>query len=476
MADTKKKVRRMLSSFSILFIILLIVVIASWIVSAVGGEDSGVVAGTLSDFTMAAVRGFADALDVCVFVMVLGGFLAIVNKTGALDTGIQVLVHKLHGKELMIIPVLMTIFSIGGTTYGMLEETVPFYLLLSATMLMAGFDPLVGSAIVLLGAGVGCLGSTVNPFLVGACVDSLTSVGVEVNQAVIISLGAILWIGSLIVVIMFVMSYAKKVYANKGSTILSLQEMEEARAAYGNKENASDAKLTSTQKAILIIFAVGFAVMIIGFIPWGDFGVTVFDGWSAFLTGTALGGWYFQEATTWFLLLAIIIGVVGKLSESEIVNTFLSGAGDMMSVVMVIAVARGVSVLMDSTGLRTYILDSAAKALEGMPGTVFAPLSYLLYIGLSFLIPSSSGMASASMPIMGPLAQRLGFSADVMIQICGAGNGLVNLFTPTCGAIMGGLAIARVQYTTWLKFAWKPIVVLAILAIVILTAATLLVH
>lgn len=470
MADTKKKAKKMLSSFTILFIILLVVALASVVVSMVA-PDSGVVAANLSSFTMAPVRGFADALDVCVFVMVLGGFLAIMTKTGALDTGIQVLVRSLHGKELVLIPVLMTIFSIGGTTYGMCEETVPFYLLLAATMFAAGFDPLVGAAIVLLGAGVGCLGSTVNPFAVGACIDSLTSIGIEVNQAIIIPLGIALWLASLVVAILFVMSYARKVKANKGSTILSLQEMEEAKAAYGEKEIAVDAKLSGTQKACLIIFAAAFVVMVIGFIPWGSFGVTAFEGWSAFFTGLPLGEWYFQEATTWFLFLAILIGIVGKLSESEIVNTFLSGAGDMMSVVMVIAVARGVSVLMGDTGLRDYILASAANALQGMPAIVFAPLSYLLYIVLSFLIPSSSGMASASMPIMGPLAQQLGFSPEVMVQICCGGNGLVNLFTPTSGAIMGGLALARVQYSTWLKFAWKAILVIGVISIVILTGA-----
>ena len=470
MADTKKKAKKMLSSFTILFIILLVVALASVVVSMVA-PDSGVVAANLSSFTMAPVRGFADALDVCVFVMVLGGFLAIMTKTGALDTGIQVLVRSLHGKELVLIPVLMTIFSIGGTTYGMCEETVPFYLLLAATMFAAGFDPLVGAAIVLLGAGVGCLGSTVNPFAVGACIDSLTSIGIEVNQAIIIPLGIALWLASLVVAILFVMSYARKVKANKGSTILSLQEMEEAKAAYGEKEIAADAKPSGTQKACLIIFAAAFVVMVIGFIPWGSFGVTAFEGWSAFFTGLPLGEWYFQEATTWFLFLAILIGIVGKLSESEIVNTFLSGAGDMMSVVMVIAVARGVSVLMGDTGLRDYILASAANALQGMPAIVFAPLSYLLYIVLSFLIPSSSGMASASMPIMGPLAQQLGFSPEVMVQICCGGNGLVNLFTPTSGAIMGGLALARVQYSTWLKFAWKAILVIGVISIVILTGA-----
>ncbi len=221
MADTKKKAKKMLSSFTILFIILLVVALASIIVSMVAPE-SGVVAANLSSFTMAPVRGFADALDVCVFVMVLGGFLAIMTKTGALDTGIQVLVRSLHGKELWLIPVLMTIFSIGGTTYGMCEETVPFYMLLAATMFAAGFDPLVGAAIVLLGAGVGCLGSTVNPFAVGACIDSLTSIGIEVNQAIIIPLGIALWLAALVVAILFVMSYAKKVKANTRAPLFCL--------------------------------------------------------------------------------------------------------------------------------------------------------------------------------------------------------------------------------------------------------------
>ena len=258
-------------------------------------------------------------------------------------------------------------------------------------------------------------------------------------------------------------------------------------AALSPADVVSVTVLPGTQKACLIIFAAAFVVMVIGFIPWGSFGVTAFEGWSAFFTGLPLGEWYFQEATTWFLFLAILIGIVGKLSESEIVNTFLSGAGDMMSVVMVIAVARGVSVLMGDTGLRDVQRLAEANDfppvnetkrgsykkinLQGMPAIVFAPLSYLLYIVLSFLIPSSSGMASASMPIMGPLAQQLGFSPEVMVQICCGGNGLVNLFTPTSGAIMGGLALARVQYSTWLKFAWKVILVIGVISIVILTGA-----
>lgn len=164
--------------------------------------------------------------------MILGGFLGMMTETGALDNGIAVLVQKLKGNEIMLVPVLMLIFSLGGTTYGMCEETVPFYALLAATMMAAGFDPMVGAATVLLGAGCGCLGSTVNPFAVGAAVDALTGVGIEVNQSIIIGLGAVLWIVTTAISIFFVMGYAKKVKADKGSTILSMQELKDAEEAH----------------------------------------------------------------------------------------------------------------------------------------------------------------------------------------------------------------------------------------------------
>ena len=469
-ASTKKK-RGMLSSFTILLLLLAIVALITVGVSAVAPDQ--VKAATLADFFMAPVHGFTDALPVCLFVMILGGFLGIVTETGALDTGIAVLVKKLHGNELMIIPVLMILFSLGGTTYGMCEETVPFYALLAATMMAAGFDPLVGAATVLLGAGCGCLGSTVNPFAVGAAVDSLRGVGIECNQTIIIGLGAVLWIVSTAIAIVFVMSYAKKVKADKGSTILSMQELKNAEEAHGAAAEAAskDVELTGRQKAVLGIFAFTFVVMIASFIPWEDFGVTIWLGWSEFLTGVPIGQWYFDEASTWFFIMAIVIGIVGGLGEKKIVNTFISGSADMMSVVLIIALARGISVLMAATGLDQFVLKHAAQALSGLSGIVFAPMSYLLYLVLSFLIPSSSGMATVSMPIMGPLAHGLGFPPEVMVQIFGGANGLVNLFTPTSGAIMGGLALARVEWTTWLKFAMKVIVVIGIASVVILTAA-----
>ncbi len=524
MAAAEKKKRGMLSSFTILLILLGIVAI---ITAIVAGFAPDVTAATFSDFFTAPVKGFADALPVCLFVMILGGFLGMMTETGALDNGIAVLVQKLKGKEIWIIPVLMLIFSLGGTTYGMCEETVPFYALLTATMMAAGFDPLVGAATVLLGAGCGCLGSTVNPFAVGAAVDALRGVGIEADQTIIIGLGAVLWLVTTVISIIFVMSYAKKVKADKGSTFLSQQELKNAEEAHGAAaaEAAKEVKLTGRQKGCLIVFAFTFVVMILGFIPIADLNADVanfFDagasyetvetpvttddlvaayddangsttvvegsvegvatsevqtsqGWSAFVTGLPIGQWYFDEASTWFFVMAIVIGIVGGLSEKQIVNTFITGAADMMSVVLIIALSRGISVLMASTGLDVFVLNAAADALAGVSGILFAPLAWLIYFGLSFLIPSTSGMATVSIPIMGPLASALGFSPEVMVMIFSSAIGVVNLFTPTSGAIMGGLALARIEWTTWLKFALKIVVVLSVVSIIICTAALMLI-
>lgn len=491
MTETAKKKRGMPSSFTILLALLAIVAVITVIVSGTSG--GAVTAARLSDFCTAPIKGFADALPVCLFVMILGGFLGMMTETGALDNGIAVLVQKLKGNEIMLIPVLMLIFSLGGTTYGMCEETVPFYALLSATMMAAGFDPMVGAATVLLGAGCGCLGSTVNPFAVGAAVDALTGVDIAVNQSIIIGLGAVLWLVTTVMSIVFVMNYAKKVKADKGSTILSMQELKDAEEAHGKaaSEVHKEVKLTGRQKGVLIAFAFTFVVMIVGFIPLADLnegvanffdagavydadGNAVVQGWSALITGLPIGQWYFDEASTWFFLMAILIGIIGGLSEKQIVNTFITGAADMMSVVLVIALARGISVLMASTGLDVYVLDAAANALAGLSGVIFAPMSFLVYFGLSFLIPSTSGMATVSMPIMGPLAVKLGFSPEVMVMIFSAAIGVVNLFTPTSGAIMGGLALAKIEWTTWLKFALKLIVALSVVCAIILTVACVL--
>ena len=472
MAKGKNK-KFMLTSFSIILIIIGVLAVLTHILPEaqfVNGEivnGSGVIGAKLSDFLLSPILGFENSVDVAIFVIILGGFLKVIDKTKALDTGIKVLIKKLKGRELMLIPILMLIFSIGGTTYGMLEETVGFYALLAATMVMAGMDTLVASATILLGAGVGVLGSTINPFAVGAAVTALPE-GIQANQGLLIGMGAILWILAYLIAVYFVMNYAKKVKAEKGSTFLSLREQKAMEKKYVKEANDEEVKLTGKQKATLILFGCAFLVMIFGFIPWGEFGIEM-PSFTGILTGATLGNWWFYDAALWFLIISIVIAIINKMGEKGFVDVFVDGADDMVGVMLIIAIARGAYVLMSITYLDNYIIYNAADLLSGMPAVLYAPLNYLLHIVLSILVPSSSGIATLSTPIMAPLTQTLGFSVETNIMILVAANGLVNLITPTCGAIMGGLALAKVEYSTWFKWSFKIVASIAIMSMIVLT-------
>ncbi|GEQ49585.1 YfcC family protein [Tetragenococcus koreensis] len=478
----KKKEKRELSSFSILFIILIVLGILTKFLNGqtfspqtVDGETVNQVVGAkISDIVMAPFNGFRDAIEISVFILVLGGFLNIVTQSGALESGIQTVVKKLKGNELIIIPILMVLFSIGGSTYGMAEETIPFYSLLTATMVAAGFDTIVAVGTVLLGSGSGVIGSTVNPFSTGVAMDALRGIGIQPNTGIILLLGFVLWAASTTYSIFIVMRYAKKVKEDRGSTILSLQEQEDMRENFG-QEDKKEFKFTKQHKIILSIFAFCFLVMIVSLIPWGDFGVTIFDGWTSFLTGQSFGDWYFGDLAMWFFIVSLICAIVGKFSEKKTVDSFVEGSKDMLSVVLIIVVARGASVLMSTTYLDLYILDKAAGLLQGFSPVLFVISAYILYLGLSFIIPSTSGLAYVSIPVMGALANNIGLSPDVMVMIFASGCGLINLITPTSGVVMGGLEISKVNYSTWIKFMRTPILVLGVLNLLILIAAMLIV-
>lgn len=432
-------------------------------------DGSGVVGAKFWQVLMAPILGFENAIDVCIFIMILGGFLAVVAKTKALENGIKLLVKKLHGKEYLLIVLLMLIFSVMGTTYGFLEESVGFYILIAATMFAAGLDPLVGVATILLGAGSGVLGSTINPFATGVALSAMKDADIPYDQGIVIALAAALWLTTLAISIFFTIRYAKKVQRDKGSTFLSLREQAAAEKTYSKYlKSENDESLSGRQKWTLVVFALTFLVMIVGFIPWGEFGITFFDSWTGWLTGASLGNWWFYEAALWFLISSIIIACINRFGERGFIDTFIDGADDMIGVVLVVAVARGVSVLMGQTFLDNFIVFNASNFLATLPEMVFVPLNYLLHIGLSILVPSSSGLATLSTPIIAPVASALDYSTNVTAMTIVAANGLVNLISPTCGAIMGGLALAKVDYPTWFKWGIRVVGTIAIANIVVL--------
>lgn len=497
---TGQKKKHSLSAFTILLIILAVVCIITVFLNGSQISDSifknldpkkygdliktveegghvTVEKARIRDFMMAIPNGFVDAADLLAFICALGGFIGIIMKTGALEGGVNRLVHKMKGKESLLIGILMFLFSLGGSTYGMAEETIGFYALITSAMVAAGFDTLVALAVILLGSTAGCLGSTINPFATGVAMSGLSSIGITPDKTTIMLVGAILWLATVAINIAFTLRYALNVKKDLGNSVLTQGELASMKEHFG-EESDELLEYNGKHKAIMGIFGFTFLIMIISLISWVDiiFGgnedayLKVF-GWSEILTGQPLGYWYFLELAAWFILSGIIIGLIGGLGEHGIVETFVEGVKDLMSVGMIIAVSRGITVVMKATHLDFFVLDKASQVLSGVPGFVYIPMAYLIYILLSFLIPSTSGLAGLSIPITGGLSAQLGFNPSVMVNVFSAGSGIVNMVTPTSGVVMGGVAAARVEYATYLKWVKKLLVFVFIENIVVLMVA-----
>jgi uncharacterized ion transporter superfamily protein YfcC len=393
------------------------------------------------------------AIDVALFILVIGGFIAITMSTGAIQAGIALLVKRLRGHERLMIPILMTIFALGGTTFGMAEESLAFYVLVITVMIAAGYDAMVGALVILLGAGIGVMGSTVNPFATGIA-SGFADVGLTdgiVARLVILIVG-------LVFGIWFVLRYAERVRRDPTkSLVYDMKESNEAQFAAGTDSDTGDVILTSRQKVILSLFGGAFVVMVYGVIPWEDLNIGLPTLW-----------WWFPEMTASFLLFAILIGVVGKMKEGELTTTFVDGARDLLGVALIIGIARGITVVMNNGLITDTVLHWAETALGDVSEAGFAIVMYLLFLPLSFLIPSSSGLATVAMPIMAPLADFAGADRSLVVTAYQSASGLLNLITPTSAVVMGGLAIARVPYGRYLRFVWPLILAFAVLTIIVL--------
>jgi uncharacterized ion transporter superfamily protein YfcC len=215
--------------------------------------------------------------------------------------------------------------------------------------------------------------------------------------------------------------------------------------------------LTGRHKAILVVFGLAFVVMMYGVIPWEDLDVPFPTLW-----------WWFPEMTASFLLFAVIIGLIDRMREGELTSTFVTGAGELLGVALIIGIARGITVIMNNGEITDTVLHWAEVALGDVGSAAFAVVMFLLFLPLSFLIPSSSGLATVAMPIMAPLAAFVGVSASLVVTAFQSANGLMNLFIPTSAVVMGGLAIARVPYGSYLRWVWPLLALLGALSLAVL--------
>lgn len=398
------------------------------------------------------------AIDVALFILMIGGFLGITMKTGAIDAGIASLVKRLGTKGRYLIIILMIVFAAGGTTYGMAEEALAFYPLIIAALIVLGYDALTGVAVIMLGAGIGTLGSTLNPFATGIATGFA---GITLTEGIIYRI--LILAGGLVICIWWVMRYASKVHKDPAKSLVAdMKQANEERFSNADSQTEQP-KLDGKRKAVLILFLLSFVIMIIGVIPWIDLGIS----------RIATRYWWFAELAALFIVMGIIIGIVARMKETELVNNFIDGARDMVGVALVVGLARGISVIMTNGLIIDTVLNWCERTLSGLGGVAFINVIYLLYLPLSFLIPSSSGLATVTMPIMAPLASFAGVPAHLIVTAYQSASGLLNLFTPTSAVVVGGLLIGRVPISTWWKFLVPLIIMLAVLTMVVLSLSVL---
>lgn len=424
------------------------------------------------DAFMAPVKGMTEKLDVIVFILILGGFLGVVMKTGALDAALGANLKAMKGKEKWLIPILMTFFAIGGTTYGMQEEAVAFYALVIPVMLAAGYNAMTAVMVIVLGGGIGVLGSTINPFSTGiaARTAEMPLSNVLIMQSIILVLG-------LIAAIVFTMRYAAKV---KAGAYKEDSRTKPTVATTLDMQNVPE--FTARRKAVMAVFGLTFVVMILSLIPWGEFDIKWFSNLHEWLVGlpiigavlgaahnVPLGEWYFKEISVLFLVAAGIVALCYrkefKKQEVPVVDTFIKGVGEMLPVSLIIAVATGVSVVMANGAIQDTVIHWGEDLLRSVNGGIVGVLAFLFYLPMTFLIPSSSGLAAATMPILAPIADLVGVGKDIIVAAFATSSGLVNMMAPTIASLMGGLALAGVSYRTWLKRTLPIMAVFAVISI-----------
>jgi len=398
------------------------------------------------------------SINVAMFILLIGGFLGVTMKTGAIDAGIGSVVKSLGTRGKVLITLLMIIFAAGGTSYGMAEESLAFYPLIIAAMLALGYDALSAVALIMLGAGIGTMGSTLNPFATGT---ATAIAGIPLMEGVIYRI-IILVVGTAIGV-WYVIRYAVKVKKDPSKSVVTDVKDENEKQFRGDSQNNETVGMTSRQKLILTLFLLSFVVMIIGVIPWADIGI------SAIKTRY----WWFGEMSAWFALMGVVIGLVGGLGEKGTVNAFIDGARDMLGVALIVAVARGISVIMTNGLIIDTVLYWCQQATSGLTSVAFINAIFLVYLPLSFLIPSSSGLATVTMPVMAPLAGFAGVPTHLVVTAYQSASGLVNLVTPTFAVVTGGLAIGRISFAVWWKWVAVLVLLLALLCMVVLSIGVL---
>lgn len=482
--NNKKFKFKLPTIFTILLIITLLIIIISWIPGTTeklinkNGSSQGGPAGIFELF-LAPMQGFKNKVDIIIFILVLGGFLEIIIESKALDAGIGRLLIKMKGREIWIIPIIMFLFSVGGTTYGMGEETIALYPIIIPVLLAAGFDILTAIMTILFGAGIGCIGSTLNFFIIQIAVDSISVINLTSITGIIWRI--VSWLLLTTGGISFVVWYALRVrHDPKKSLLFNKKDFYETEFAIINNLPVYNGK----RKATMIIFILSFILMIFSLIEWNKFGIIIFVNFAKLISKytpfisnffSPLGQWSFMEISALFFIASIIIALINWKGEEKYVNSFIRGSANILSVCLVIAFAAGISFIMTNTGMQLKLINRLSESMLKLGKTGFIMLAFLFFLIISFVIPSGSGFIQTIFSILGPVANEVatGLTSGTITAFSFA-NGIINLISPTSVILMTSLSISKVPYNSFMKASWLLIIGIIITTIILLGIGTLL--
>ncbi len=459
-----------LSAYSILFLLSFAIILVIWILFIFNILPSDATIPGILDGFLSPIYGFADAAQLIVFLLIIGGFLQLVNSSLALEAGITSLTKKIKGKEIWLIPILMLLFSIGGTTFGMCEETIPFYLILMPVLLAGGFDKITTLFVILFGAGLGVAGSTINPFLISVAVESSQVPGLTVSTG--IGWRLIVYFALVISGITYVTYRAYKIKNDPKKSIVYNSMKEDLKTFKIDLKNT--VQFTTKRKIILFVFLFTFAVMILGVIDWQS--LTGFSGFVWFHDQLAkcfpfisslnpIGQWSTVEMSFVFLVSSFIVGALTWKNEKEFINNFFTGAKDFLGVGFIIAIARGLSKLLENSKTSQILVDQITNMASSMNHILFSIVLFLIFGLLSVFIISTSGLASLAFPTVGPALTNAGLSVSASITSFSLASGFINLSSPSAGPFVASCSLSKIELNTYYKASWKFLTFIGILSL-----------
>ena len=398
------------------------------------------------DVILAPVLGVMDTVDIMVFVLILGGIIGMINKSGAFDAGIAALSKKTKGKEFLLVVFVSALIAVGGTTFGLAEETIALYPILMPIFLANGYDAIVAIAAIYLGSSVGTMFSTVNPFSVVIASDAA---GISFSEGLTFRLISLVL--AMIITLVYIYWYARRVKKDPSKSLV-YEDHEKIEKRFLKDYHPEDVKPFNWRRiGMLLVFLGAFPVMV-----WG----------------VVTTRFWFAEMSALFLVVVFIIAFLSGSSEKDSVNTFLDGAADLVGVALIIGVARSINIVMDNGMISDTLLYYTSSVVEGMSGGLFAGVQMILFSFLGFFVPSSSGLAVLSMPIMAPLADTVNISRDIVVSSYNWGQGWMAFITPT-GLILATLEMVDVTYDKWLKFVLPLMGIIGVFAVLMLVLQTI---